>query len=309
MGKTVAIIIPAYKRRFLHETLASIARQTCRDFKVYIGDDASPEDLKPVVDSYKDQIDLLYHRFGQNMGRTDLVGHWERCIALSEEPLIWLFSDDDIMPADGVARIVEAAGKHGTEKVMFRFPLEVTDEAGHTKFRNPPFEAMSISGYELLLQKMSCQISSAAVEYVFSRDVWQQTGGFVKFPLAWCSDDATWAQFADYAGGIIALPGAAVYWRNAEGSNISNSACYDREKLKATQLFLDWIGQRYSGHRGEEPLREALKTYIRTILRCSVRGHFSLRALIRISLSLNRIDSNAAWYIFKHHIGKIKSII
>ena len=114
MGKTVAIIIPAYKQRFLNETLASIAKQTCNDFKVYIGDDASPEDLHPIVSAYEGKMDLLYHRFEENMGRTDLVGHWERCMALSDEPLIWLFSDDDMMPADGVARIVEKEKKHGT---------------------------------------------------------------------------------------------------------------------------------------------------------------------------------------------------
>lgn len=309
MGKTVAIIIPAYKQRFLNETLASIAKQTCNDFKVYIGDDASPEDLHPIVSVYEGKMDLLYHRFEENMGRTDLVGHWERCMALSDEPLIWLFSDDDMMPADGVARIVEAAQKHGTEKVMFRFPLEVTDEAGRTKFKNPPFESEVISGYDLLLQKMSCKISSAAVEYVFSRDVWQKSGGFIKFPLAWCSDDATWAQFADYAGGIIALSGSPVYWRNAEGTNISNSTCYDQTKLKATRLFLKWIRMHYASHLGEIALREALKTYVRTILRCSVRGNFSLKELMQIGHTLNGIDSQAAWYIIKHHIGKIKHIL
>ena len=41
MDKTLAIIIPAYKSRFLHQALDSAARQTCGDFKVYVGDDKS----------------------------------------------------------------------------------------------------------------------------------------------------------------------------------------------------------------------------------------------------------------------------
>lgn len=50
-----------------------------------------------------------------------------------------------------------------------------------------------MSCYRLLLDKLQGKIDSAAVEYVFSREIWQSAGGFVHFPMAWCSDDATWA--------------------------------------------------------------------------------------------------------------------
>ena len=106
--KKLAIIIPAYKPRFLRETLDSIAKQNNHDFTVYIGDDASPYQLETIVDQYKNKFDIIYHRFEQNMGKKDLPGHWERCILLSEEEFIWLFSDDDLMPFDGVARVIQA---------------------------------------------------------------------------------------------------------------------------------------------------------------------------------------------------------
>ena len=198
--KKLAIIIPAYKARFLQETLDSIAKQNSHEFTVYIGDDASPYPLKTIVDHYKNKFDIIYHRFEQNMGKKDLPGHWERCILLSAEELIWLFSDDDLMPFDGVARIIQAAQKHSEGKYIFRFPLEVVDEHGKLKYKNPPFKTNLTSGYEFLLDKLSGKISSAACEYVFSRTVWEQTGGFIKFPLAWCTDDATWAKFADFTG-------------------------------------------------------------------------------------------------------------
>ena len=183
--KKLAIIIPAYKPRFLQETLDSIAKQNSHEFTVYIGDDASPYPLKPIVDHYKNKFDIIYHRFEQNMGKKDLPGHWERCILLSEEELIWLFSDDDLMPFDGVARVIQASQKYSDEKRIFRFPLEVVDEYGKLKYKNPPFKTDLTSGYEFLLDKLSGKISSAACEYVFSRTVWEQTGGFIKFPFAW----------------------------------------------------------------------------------------------------------------------------
>lgn len=54
--KKLAIIIPAYKPRFLQETLDSIAKQNSHEFTVYIGDDASPYPLKTIVDHYKKQV-------------------------------------------------------------------------------------------------------------------------------------------------------------------------------------------------------------------------------------------------------------
>lgn len=89
------------------------------------------------------------------MGKKDLPGHWERCILLSEEELIWLFSDDDLMPFDGVARVIQASQKYSDEKRIFRFPLEVVDEYGKLKYKNPPFKTDLTSGYEFLLDKLS----------------------------------------------------------------------------------------------------------------------------------------------------------
>ena len=62
MEEKIAIVIPAYKCRFLRQTLDSIVVQTCRSFTVYIGDDASPQNLKEIVSDYADKmmsIDVL----------------------------------------------------------------------------------------------------------------------------------------------------------------------------------------------------------------------------------------------------------
>lgn len=41
----LAIVIPYYKITFFEDTLESLAHQTDKRFKVYIGDDASPKNL------------------------------------------------------------------------------------------------------------------------------------------------------------------------------------------------------------------------------------------------------------------------
>ena len=39
-----------------------------REFLLYIGDDASPERLDKIVESYQNKVNLVYHRFSENMG-------------------------------------------------------------------------------------------------------------------------------------------------------------------------------------------------------------------------------------------------
>lgn len=303
MDSRLAIVIPAYKSRFLKATLDSIAKQSCKDFVVYIGDDNSPQNLEAIVGRYRNEFPLVYHRFEENMGRNDLPGHWERCIALSRnEPLIWLFSDDDLMPADGVERILQAAAVHGDTRVFFRFPLSLVDAEGHLFRSNPPFDADCISGYHFLLDKLGGKISSAACEYVFSRDVYTEAGGFVKFPLAWCSDDASWARFADLAGGIVSLYGQPVCWRNAENENISNSIVYNKEKAKATALFVDWIARYYPDRRDDAVLHCALKSYIKTILVCSLRSVFDVADLWGMCRAVWQISPAVASGLFAKYL-------
>lgn len=66
MEEKIAIVIPAYKCRFLRQTLDSIVVQTCRSFTVYIGDDASPQNLKEIVSDYADKMNIVYRRFDTN---------------------------------------------------------------------------------------------------------------------------------------------------------------------------------------------------------------------------------------------------
>lgn len=302
--KQIAIIIPAYKTRFLKKTLDSIACQTNRNFTLYVGDDASPEDIWEVVEPYKNQMEIVYHRFETNLGSRDLTAHWERCIRLSHEPVIWLFSDDDLMPFDAVERIERMLERAGTERVMFRFPLTVVDGQGHELRRNPEAVCVDTTAYSLLLDKLCGRIDSAACEYVFSRDVWEQAGGFVSFPLAWCSDDATWVKFGNYAGKIGMLSGRPVCWRNAEGANICNSSLYDREKLEATRQFICWIREECKDHLDDEQLHQALAVYVQTILRCSVQWHYSTVELYGLCRALWGISPQASFRTAVRHFRK-----
>ena len=91
----LAVVIPCSRVQYLRYSLDALAHQSCKDFKVYIGDDATPDDIESVCNEFKMNLDITYIRFDQNLGRTNLVQQWHRCIEMSSEPWIWLFSDDD----------------------------------------------------------------------------------------------------------------------------------------------------------------------------------------------------------------------
>ncbi len=297
MKQSVAIIIPAYKDAFLRETLESISKQSCKDFIVYIGDDCSPYSLYDIVQTYADKINIVYHRFEENMGGKDLVGQWTRCVALSkDEPLIWFFSDDDVMPSDGVERIKQAAQTRDINNCFFRFPLEVIDAKGRVLIKSRPMED-TISAFQFMLEKLDGKIDSAACEYVFSRTIYNETGGFVNFPIAWCSDDASWIKFAE-ATGITTLKGKPVGWRNVEGANISNSSRYNTLKAEATALFIDWLHQFYGKRLNNPAVQKALRHYVRTILRYSLQGSYSKKQLLRICQSIRHISWRLSLYIY-----------
>jgi glycosyltransferase involved in cell wall biosynthesis len=236
--KTLAIVIPAYKEEYLDETLGSIAAQTCKDFTVYIGDDASPHDLRSICARWSEKIDLRYHRFDNNLGENDLVAQWQRCIDLSTEPWIWLFSDDDLMNEGCVEHFYREILKNPAYDI-YHFDVSVINERGELLRTGNNFPEV-LTGYDYLLKRFGNEIESFASNYIFSRDSLSLAGGFESFRRAWCSDDATWIKLAQKTG-IKTIGGdCRVEWRYS-GKNISSCHQADKnEKLEAGLQFLEW---------------------------------------------------------------------
>ena len=136
MDTELAIVIPAYKPEFLEAALESIAAQTDSRFRLYVGDDAAPAAVGEICEKYRESANLSYTRFDENLGGKCLVSQWNRCVDLCSEPWIWLFSDDDVMEPECVARFYESMEKHGHEYSLFRFNTMTINEAGEVTVRH-----------------------------------------------------------------------------------------------------------------------------------------------------------------------------
>ncbi|MGV3704180.1 MAG: glycosyltransferase family 2 protein [Arcticibacter sp.] len=272
----LAIVIPAYKLTYFRETLESMSAQECQDFTVYIGDDASPEDLASLVDEYSCRIPIVYRRFEENLGGNDLVAHWERCISMTEgEEWIWLFSDDDVMEASCVKNFYGCMTQVCNAE-LFHFDLKFIDHGGFvTKICKAFPEYLSVA--EFFDRRVGFRLNSTVVEYIFSRTAYEREGGFKNNDLAWCSDDASWIKLGRQTG-IVTIPGANVSWRSG-GLNISSNIrdkAIVRRKVQANVDHLNWVKIYFEEHGLKSSLKPfaKLKWAISTLV---VSQAFSLR--------------------------------
>ena len=297
---SLAIVIPAYKAAYLEKTLHSILEQSCRDFTLYICDDASPDDIIGTVKPFIGKLDLKYKRFEENAGGKDLVLQWERSISLCKEEYIWLFSDDDIMPSDAVERFYKVLSQNPGAQ-FFRFPLSWAADDGSPSREFPPLPQGVSSAKDLLSDINSMRRQGAAIEYVFSRELFSSLK-MIHFPLAWCSDTATFYNYANHSAGVVNIPGAPVLWRAESGANISSNTALSDAKMDALILFVSWLKDNYEGPFDKRFSTE-LRTLIETNLHYSFNRNYSARKLWALCKEYYAIDRYRAIKLF------VKSLI
>ena len=238
----LAIVIPAFKVRFLSRTLDSLVAQTNRSFRVYIGNDNSPECINDIVDAYRASLPITYQKFENNLGGEDLAGHWNRCIDLVDnETWVWLLPDDDIASPDCVEVVLNRVKAEGSQDRLYRFQSEHIDEEGNllrTLPACPPLESSS----EFITRKLRFERSSSVAEYVFNKKAFHAMGKFMSFPLAWGTDDMAWIKLGQ-AAGITTLPAGRISLRQSRFNISGTKEKWVNQKFEAKYLFFQTLLQ------------------------------------------------------------------
>lgn len=235
----LAIVIPYYKITFFEATIQSLANQTDKRFKVYIGNDASLEDPSALLEKYKNQFDFVYHKFEENLGGISLVKQWERCIAMTEnEKWLMILGDDDVLGENVVEEFYKKASQFETEKInVVRFASIIINGEGKKIseiYTHPTQEKATIAYYKHYIEVVRSSLS----EYIFRRTSYNQYG-FMDFPLAWHADDKAWLDFTQ-CGILYSINKAIVYVR-LSSENISGRTDNESFKRLARKLFLQDI--------------------------------------------------------------------
>lgn len=224
----IAIIIPYFKHTFFEATLESLANQTDKRFKVYIGDDASSENPSDLLEKYRGQFDFVYHRFDENLGGLSLVKQWERCIALTgKEEWLMILGDDDVLGENVVESFYEnlpEVEREGINVVRFATQKIDTYTLLSEKYFHPRIEKST--------EYFSRHFRSSLSEYIFSKQKVEAIG-FKDFPLGWFSDILAVLEFSNFKE-LFTLNEAFVYVRV---SNISISGSLQDSELKSKSTF------------------------------------------------------------------------
>lgn len=211
------------------------------DFEVIVADDASPDDIKSVCNVYQGRLRLQYVQFETNLGGSDLTAHWQRAINLASTDWIWLMGDDDELAAGCVSAMRKQIAQEPDWPGLWRVNVEQIDHRSEVLV--PLQRASSRMNAEAYLRlRCAGRLSSFACEFVFRRSVLQERGGFVSFPMAWCSDDATWLRLGGTHGirSVVGLQ-AHARWRQSS-ENISGAGQQSHApKLEARVRYLEWL--------------------------------------------------------------------
>jgi glycosyltransferase involved in cell wall biosynthesis len=235
----LAIIIPYYKISFLEEALQSLVNQTNKRFKVYIGDDASPENPSAIIGKFQEKLELVYHRFDSNLGGESLVRQWDSCIALSAtEEWLMILGDDDCIGPNCIADFYENHPEIVANKCnVVRFATIEIDENSNPitkEYKHPKFEKATDSFYRKIRNKTRSSLS----EYIFKRKAYDKYG-FYNYDLAWYADDRAWLEFSD-SNAIYSINSSKVNFRLST-ENISRVAYKENEKKQSKCQFFDFI--------------------------------------------------------------------
>lgn len=292
----LAIIIPAYKATFLKEALTSIANQTCKEFTLYIGDDCSPYNLEAIITPFENQLNIIYKRFDENLGGKSLVAQWKRCIEMThEEEWLWLFSDDDIMEPNCVKDFYKTIQDTNSQYDLYHFDVNIIDKEGNI-IRTPNRYPQNLDAFTYYKKKLLGSLISLVVENIFSREIYNQTGGFQVFDLAWGSDTATWVKFST-SKTMYTINDSKILWRSSE-ENISpnNTNPIVIRKVNALNDFFSWAYQYF-------------QTYDKNVTLTNIKAFIKRMRLFRNYITNKELDSAIRTFCKTHNIFWSSNII
>lgn len=217
-----SFVLPAYKAKYLAESIESILSQTYKEFELIIVNDASPEDLDSIVNSFHDTR-IKYYKNSENIGGKDLVKQWNHCLTFAKGEYVILASDDDLYMPDFLSTFIPLIEKYPQVNVFRSRILDIDGNGNICGTDNYYKEYINTNEFRYL---WFIGIKGGIANYIFKREHLLSQGGFVNFPLAWGSDDATILQMAN--NGII---NSQDYLFKFRWSGINISSQHDNKTL------------------------------------------------------------------------------
>lgn len=229
-----SFIMPAYKADYIKDSINSILGQTYPHLELIIVDDCSPEPVGEVVKDFRDDR-LSYHRNEQNIGGRDLVAQWNHCLEYAKGEWVILATDDDMYEPTFLETFLNIMPDH-PEVDLFRGRISWIDAKGTITDVERSYERY-LSPVQFFYEMMN-GMKGGIPQYIFRREQLVEKGGFVNFPKAWGSDDATAIMMS--GNGVLMSENPLVSFRWS-GQNISTVGKYGLQKVLARIAYSKWV--------------------------------------------------------------------
>ena len=238
-------LLPAYKAQYLEKTLLSIKKQSFKDFNVIVSDDCSPEDIEGIyVRIVGDDSRFVFRRNKENIGGKSLVAHWNLLVDSCNTEFCVMASDDDMYDSTFLEEIDKLTTLYPNVD-LFRGRTKIIGENDELQLNDQIYpEVMDQAHFFYVC--FSNSFISCEPNYCYRTKVLKANGGYIDFPSAWFSDDATHLLMAK--NGCATTRDVVFGFRNS-GISISNTWMKPddaRKKVEASLAFNKWIDEYHS---------------------------------------------------------------
>ncbi|MCM1313295.1 MAG: glycosyltransferase [Bacteroides sp.] len=290
-----SIAIPAYKGFYLREAIESCLAQTYRNFEVIIVDDASPENLRGIVEVYLKDPRIRFYRNEKNCGAVDVVDNWNICLGYCTGDYVICMGDDDrLIPTclEDYAMLMDSYPGLG----VYHAQTELIDENGtfyDIQHPRPTWE----SALSLLWNRWNGRDKQYIGDFCFYIKVLRKCKGFYKLPLAWASDDITAVMAASEKG--IANTKRIGFQYRVNRYTISKTGNI-KEKIAAV------IGERkwYENFLESYSVHSDLDEKYTTLIKRQLPEHFRLKIKALITTDMGQNACNVFhWILHRKQIG------
>lgn len=237
-------LLPAYKAKFFAEALESIKRQTYTDFRVLVSDDCSPDDLKSIYDEVVGADPRFsFRRNAENMGSKSLVSHWNLLVDMCETEFLIMASDDDVYEPNFLEEIEKLSKKY-PEVNLFRGRVKCIDEKDSLLINDAMYPEFLDQALFFRTNFASNYLACEA-NFCYRTKALKMKGGYIDFPKAWFSDDATHIMIAE--NGCAVTPEIVFAYRHSVHT-ITNEWANSQDavhKVEASLSFFCWMEEYY----------------------------------------------------------------
>lgn len=180
-----SITIPAYKHKYLKESIDSILCQSYHDFEIIIINDASPEDIDSIINQYADPR-IRYYKNNKNIGILKVVDNWNKCLQYATGEYLICMGDDDKLKSNCLEEYNKLINQYPNLNIYHGW-TEIIDEKDKViLIQEPRPERESV--YSMIWNRWRGRLQYIG-DFLFRTSTLKQVGGFYFLPMAWGSDD------------------------------------------------------------------------------------------------------------------------